>query len=289
VAQAQSSEALKSERCANRLSIAFTGKSAAAAMLSSADPQSQADALVGGVDFQERFSRFMNALNNDDPGTVTIEDATYHLAKYVLVNNKPWKDLYNGKYTATVANNVVTIADDATGLGHFRWTNWLRRYAGNEQAGLKISTAYRLMHNVIGLRLIASTSAPGADVSATGRQAAGCRPCHIDGWFGLDKVSSVLTKRVGTGNNMTFQAPTAGPQNLLGGLTVANDGELVDAMVNSEAFKFNVCRTAFQFLYGRAEATCEGPVFDSCMQAFNGAGTMQSALLAVAKHPSFCQ
>jgi hypothetical protein len=42
---------------------------------------------------------------------------------------------------------------------------WLLRYAGNELAGIKISTGYRIMNNTIGLKLVASTNAPGADIS----------------------------------------------------------------------------------------------------------------------------
>jgi hypothetical protein len=59
--------------------------------------------------------------------------------------------------------------------------------------------------------------------------------------------------------------------------------------VNSTSFQFRACRLAFMYLYGRTEATCEGPIFDKCIAAFKAAGTIQSALQAVATDSSFCQ
>ncbi|MGQ0503910.1 MAG: hypothetical protein ACT4TC_01170, partial [Myxococcaceae bacterium] len=64
---------------------------------------------------------------------------------------------------------------------------------------------------------------------------------------------------------------------------------LVEALVNSKAFEFRACRIAFEFLYGRPEYSCEGPVFDKCMTSFAQAGTSQSAIASVAKDASFCQ
>lgn len=279
----------KAERCATRVAIALTGRAPATALFSSADPQSQVDALLGGADFQERFSRYINASFNDEPGANSQEDSAYHMTKYVLTNNLKWEDMFLGQYKVDSVNSVVGVYADVDGLGYFRSVPWLRRYAGNEEAGIKISTAYRIMQNTIGLKLVPSTNAPGADLTATGRQSAGCRACHFDGWFALDKVASVLTRRVGTGTNMTFGPPPAAPQQILGDLVINDDKELVTALVKSEAFEFRACRIAFEFLYGRPEATCEGPVFDQCMTAFKAAGTIQSAIAAVAKDQSFCQ
>jgi len=80
----------------------------------------------------------------------------------------------------------------------------------------------------------------------------------------------------------------AGPQQLLG-KTVTNDRELITALVNSASFDFRVCRLAFQFLYGRNELSCEGPLFDRCIDAFRAEGTIQAALSTVATDPSYCQ
>lgn len=280
----------RAERCAVRLGVAFTGRSPDAALLGQANPQTQVRELLTSAAFIERFSRFINSQFNDEPGATSAEDAAYHLTKYVLENDKPWTDLFLGPYKVDVVNNAVTVSDDPNGLGYFRSTPWLRRYAGNEEEGVKLSTAYRILNNTTGVKLVASVNVAGTDTSANGREAAGCRGCHYDGWFALDRVASVLTKRVGTGNNMRFEPPTAGPQELLGGAaTIADDKELVTALVNSPNFEFNTCRLAFQFLYGRKELSCEGPIFDRCVDAFRAQKTIQAALATVAEDPSYCQ
>ncbi len=294
-ATAQAQTAGANERCATRLSVAFVGKAPTAAMTSAADPKASVDQMLTSADFIERFSRFINANFNADPGDVPEQDSAYYLTKYVLQNNKPWSEMFLGQYkveraAGAAANAEPQVTVDANGLGYFRSRPWLVRYAGNEEQGIKLSTAYRIMNNTIGLKLVAATQVPGLDLTATGRQAAQCRGCHYDPWFALDKVASVLTKRVGIdAATMTFSPPTAGPQQLLGGITISDDKSLVTALVNSEAFKFRACRIAFEFLYGRAEYTCEGPVFDRCMDAFGSTGLIQSALSAVAKDQSFCQ
>ncbi len=298
-AWAQQIDAAKAERCASRLSIAITGKSATSTLLADPDPQSKVDTLLAGTDFQDRFARFINATFNNDPGAVPAEDAAYYLAKYVLVNNKPWSELFLGQYNVDVASgqaadstNVVVTADP-NGLGYFRSKPWMLRYAGNELQGIKISTGYRMMNNTIGLTLVASTNAPGADVSQNGRQAAGCRACHFDGWFALDLVASVLSRKVTTTSGGTttisFGPPPATPQTVFGGIMVSNDKDVANALVNSTAFQFRACRLAFMYLYGRPEQTCEGPIFDRCMDAFGASGMITDALKAVATDASYCQ
>jgi hypothetical protein len=185
-----------------------------------------------------------------------------------------------------VADAVTPKAD---GLGYFRSAAWMKRYAGNEENGYRISAGYRMLQNMTGLQLTATTNVEGLDLSADGRKASACKGCHYEGWFALDLVSKVLSKRKGTGDAITYLPPTEGPQTILGGKTIANDKELIESLAGSDNFKFNSCRLAFQFLYGRAETTCEGQVFDKCIDAFTATGTMQSALSAIAKDPTFCQ
>lgn len=297
-ASAQTVSAEKTERCATRLSISLLGKSPVGALMSAADPQTQIDAMLSSADFQERFARFVNATFNDDAGATAAEDPAYYLTKYVLTNNLTWDQMFLGGYKVDVAagspaGTQPTVTIDPNGLGYFRSKPWLLRYAGNELAGIKLSTGYRMMNNTIGLKLVASTNSPSADVSATGRSSAGCSACHFDGWFALDKVASVLSRKITTvtgGNTVvTFGPPPASPQQILGGMVIADDKELVTALVKSEAFEFRACRMAFEYLYGRAEMSCEGPVFDRCMTAFKATGTIQSALASVAKDATFCQ
>ena len=290
-AAAQSEELDKRERCAVRMSIALVGRAPDANLLASVDPQAQADAMIDSVDFIERFARFTNTSFNRNPGTVSEEDAPYYVAWEVLSHRKQWRDLFIGAYRVEKnASDAIVVVNDPNGLGYFRSPAWLKRYAGNEASGIKLSTAYRIFNNVIGLKLVPSTNALGADITATGRQAAGCRACHYDGIFALDTAASVLTKRVGTGATMTFAPPTlTGPVTMLGGIQVSDDKSLITALVNSESFNFRTCRMAFQFLYGRGENQCEGPVFDRCMKEFRTQGTLQSAIASVVKDPSFCQ
>src|SRR4051812_45313793 len=74
-AAAQTVDAEKTERCATRLSISLLGKSPVTALFGDANPQSQVDAMLTTGDFQERFSRFVNASFNDNPGATAAEDA----------------------------------------------------------------------------------------------------------------------------------------------------------------------------------------------------------------------
>jgi hypothetical protein len=177
---------------------------------------------------------------------------------------------------------------DATGLGYFRSRPWMIRYAGNEAAGYRIVAGYRMMNNVLGLQLQAAVNTDGVD--AVGRMAPACAGCHYNQTFGLDYVAKILSKRVGEdAATMTFTAPTEGAQPVLGGQLLSGDAQFVNAMVISTDFKFAVCRTAMEFLYARNEFKCDGPVFDKCIADFTTTGTIQSALAAVAKDPSFCQ
>lgn len=280
---------LDTQRCAVKVAVTLTGRSPDAALLASTTPQGQVDALLANTLFVERFSRYVNARFNDEPGATSVEDATYHLAKHVITNRLPWSDMFLGSFRVDTVNNAVSVVTDTNGLGYLRSPAWLRRYAGNEEQGVKLSTAYRMLNNITGVTLTAAVQVPGLDVSANGRRNAACSGCHYDSWFALDKLASVLTKRVGTGDQMRFEAPTAGPQQLLNGQTISDDKGLVTALVNSTEFEFNACRVAFGFVYGRKELACEGPLFDKCVDAFKAQRTMQAAISTIMKDPSFCR
>ena len=289
VAVGQTAES--NERCATRLSATLLGQTPTVALLGSANPQNNVDVMIGTAVFQEKFARFINAKFNGDPGATPAEDASYFLARYVLANNRPWADLFVGQYRvdpgATATADAVVVADPQ-GLGYFRSRAWMVRYAGNELDGYRINTAYRLMNNVLGLKLVAAVNTNG--VNAAGRMQAACAGCHYNQTFGLDYVAKILSRRVGTNaNTMTFAAPNEGPQPVLGGQMLSNDQQFVTTMVNSADFRFNACRTAMEFLYNRSEFKCEGPVFDACMTAFTASRTIQSAVSAIARDPGFCQ
>lgn len=290
LAAAQTTEAR--ERCATRLSSALLGKSPTSTLLAAADPQASVDAMIASADFQERFARYVNSQFNPDPGLTVADDASYWLAKYVLVNNLPWRDLFVGQYrvdppaTGATSPDAVVVADPA-GLGYFRSRTWMVRYAGNELNGIRIVTAYRMLNNVLGVKLQAAVNTDGID--AAGRMSAACSGCHYNPINGLDLIGQILSKRIGTGSGMTFSTTVGAPVSLLGGVTVANDGQFVTALVNSPDFRYRACRLASEFAYARPEYKCEGTTFDGCMAAFASAGTIQSAVAAIAKAPTFCQ
>ncbi len=283
----------KKERCAIRMVIAFRGLSPTPEALSAADPQAGLAPLMSSPEFMEKFARFVNARYNDEPGTTVAEDSAYHLSLYILQNNRPWHELFDGPYDVqrkgNGQNQAAIVAQDPNGLGYFRSEPWLLRYAGNELQGLKLNTAYRILHNVVGLRLTATTNAPGADVSATGRQSAACRSCHYDGWYALDKTAQVLSRVQRDGDAVSFVPPDGQARPLLDGAMIADDRGLVQNLVQSENFAFASCRLAFNFLYARDESSCESAVFDRCMTDFKKTGMIQSALAAIAQDASFCQ
>lgn len=277
------------ERCANRLSIAFLGKTAEGDLMTAPDPKVAIEKFVGSADFVERFSRFINSEFNPSPGKIpmgfqfSLEDAPYYLAKVVLAQGKPWSEMFLGKYDFVQQFSQASVVQDGNGLGYFRSPDWYARYEGNEPEGIKLQTAYRIMNNVVGLKLTAVTASPENDQTATGRQAAPCNQCHYNGWFALDKVASILPRK-GQG----FNAYRGGPREMLGGKQIANDEELVTALVESENFSVNACRLAFKYLYGREDNKCDGPVIDACVDTFKAQKTMQSALTSIAREPAFC-
>ena len=287
----QEAELLK-DRCATRLSISILGKSALPKLLESNDPQSMIDTLLEDRRFIERFSRFINSEFNDEPGQNRLQDAPYFVVRHVLTNKLPYKNIFIGPYNISVpeGNNNVVVQDDPAGLGFFRIKAWMDRYAGNETDGYRLVAAYRMLNNVLGTHMIATTNAPNTDLSATGREAAGCRGCHYDAWFALDKIASVLSKvQRDEDMNITYIDPDNTPKEVLGEFFVKNDKELIETMVNSDEFAFNSCRLSFKFLYGRSENKSEAALFEQCMQSFKSSELIQDALATIAKDKNFCQ
>jgi hypothetical protein len=235
----------------------------------------------------------MNAELNPEPGETPQRDATYYLARHILQNNKPWHELFDGAYDvladASTTPASAMVVDNPDGLGYFRSRPWMLRYAGNEEAGYRLVAAFRIQQNIIGLDVAAVTTAPDVDISANGRKSTACSGCHYDSYFALDKVAKILSRRTGPVDNPTFTDSTEPPQMLLDGQMIANDKELVTALVASTQFKFRTCRLAFQFLYGRSEANCEAPLFDKCIDAFEQTGDVRAALKTIAQDPGYCE
>ena len=278
-----------SERCAIRLSSNLLGKAPTTALFTNAAPLTQVATMVTSPDFIEKFARYANSQMNSLPGEAPAEDASYYMVKHVLTNNLPWKAVFSGQFRveADPANAAqARVVADANGLGYFRSPVWMKRYDGNELAGYRIAAAYRIMQNTVGIKLVAALNTEGVD--ADGRKGAPCNSCHYNNVFALDLAAKVLSRRP-MGTATTYAAPNEGAQVFLGGQTIANDSEFVNALVNSKDFGFAACRLAAGFVYGRSEFKCEGPVFDKCMTEFQTKGTLQSAVTAIASDASFCQ
>lgn len=296
-AGAESNEAelaARNEMCATRLYTAMVGEGAPPDALASTHPQEAFDTLVKDARFQERFAGFVNAQFNAFPGAKPVEDAAYYMTKHVLAENKPWSEMFVGHLDVASknlfnSNSEAVVSEQADGLGYFKSRAWVTRYAGNEPDGVRIVAAYRMMQNTIGLTLVATTNAPDADISAAGRRAPACASCHYDPWFALDKVAMVLGKRVGSGDFMYVDRSAVTTQTILDGIPVSNERELVEALVANEAFDVNACRLAFKYLYGRVEHSCEGTLFDACVDAFKKDKTITTALAVIAKDPTFCE
>ena len=289
-----SADGLKARRCASRLSIAILGSSPAPALLSDAHPESQVDRLFATQDFQERFARFLNSQFNDTPGTAPAEDAAYYLTKYVLENNLPWKELFVGPYTVTGSGmmgggNSAAVRSDNNGLGFFRSPAWVTRYAGNEEKGIRLSAAYRIMQNMVGLKVSAEALPPNANASADGRAVAPCKSCHYDKWYALDLAANILGKVTRINNVVSITPYTGGPSEVLGGMMLRDEKEFVNALANSPDFLVHSCRLVFRYLYGRNENACEATLFDACIDALKSSGSIVSSLGVVAKDSSFCQ
>jgi hypothetical protein len=233
---------------------------------------------------------------NPEPAETPAQDATYFLAKHILTNNRPWHELFDGAYNVqavaatTGSPATAQVVDDANGLGYFRSRPWMVRYAGNEETGLRLSAAFRIQQNIIGLDVGAVTNAPGVDITATGRMATGCKGCHFDSYFALDKVANILSKvDITNTTSVQFLPSTHAPEPILDGRMIANDKELVTALVGSTDHKFRTCRLAFLYLYGRPEANCESALFDACIDAYTQTGDVRAALRSIATDPGFCE
>lgn len=299
-----SDEVLKVRRCWRKLSLTFFGgidkPNWAAVGLYGPDsggfyqdprmyPPDYLEAFLATEQFAERFAGFVNAkwqraFSADPQGNIP-----FYVARHVLQRRAPWRDVFTGALDASVFEGKVTISPKADGLGYFRTKDWLAQHAGNEVDGYKLFTAYRMLQNTIGLKLVPAANNTTGDATAVGRQQPACRGCHYEGPYALDLVARVLTRRDGFGTTMKFVPSTEAPQQVLGGRTIHDDAELVRTLVSSDAFLFNTCRLAFEFVHGRPETTCEAEVFDACVAAFEREGTMQSAIKAIVQRPEFCE
>jgi len=281
-------------RCAQKIHASLTDS--LSGMSPSANPKANVDALLESAEFIEHFALFLNTAFNDDPTEALPEDVVYHLTKHVLEKKKPYADLFTGRYDftfnkpATGLDRVEVVASPQ-GVGYFETRPWKLRYMGNEENGVRLMAAYRILNNMTGLELSAVTIDPNKKNTAAGRRDAPCNVCHYNSWFALDKVASVL----GTVdfapqlNLVKFNPPDGSVKQILGDIPVRNTRELTEAVVKSENFSFQACRLSFRFLTGRNENVCEEKLFDQCMTNFKKTGKIQDALKTYILDANFCQ
>ncbi len=284
-------------RCTRRLVQSLTGLSVNMAGIGTpvVHPiQQNLSAFYQRAEFLERLAQFINSRLSPAPSNSGFagEDAVYWLSKYVIEHNLPWREVFVGKYTVTNPDRArPDVLPDPNGLGIFRTPGWLTRYAGNAPDQLRLSTAYRLLQNTTGLKMVPAANNNVGDVTATGRHRAACAGCHFDGPWPLDKVANVLGKKVKVrrpdGQFEWHSGPPVQPEMIFGQL-IHDDQELVNALVSSTDFRFWTCRLAFEFVTGRPESSCEGEVFDRCIDAFDAHGTLVAAIAAVAESPEVC-
>ena len=273
--------------CSSRLSIVLTGT--VNGRPGATEKEQLIDDLLAEDAFVEHFSRFINASFNDQPGETPEADAPYYLSSHVLKNDLPWNQIFSGPFIVARDGDTTVVRDDPEGLGYFRSPAWRERYAGNEGQGILLSMAYRMLQNVLGLVTKAADVPAEVDASDKGREAAGCRSCHFDSWFSLDRTASVLgTVRDGRNDRKVFDPPSGDVQKVLGAFEAKDDRDLVRIMLESEHYRFNTCSLIFRFLYGRDVVGREGPVFDQCMAEFKASGKIRPAIKTMVSDPSYC-
>lgn len=247
------------------------------------------DEALASATFSNRFAAFINSRFNRTPGSGMGQDAPAYVAAHVLMNKLPWRETFVGRFNLP-DREYPSVEDDPNGIGYFTSPGWLKRYAGNERDGVMLVAANRILQNTIGLSRLAAANntAPGVPNNADGRKAAACASCHFIGPYGLDLVAAVLPrKQVDRDGRVTFSAASGAPSSVLA-TSISSERQLIETLVNSEAFTFWSCRLAFEFVYGREEYSCEAPLFDQCADAFNATGLMQDAVRTLITAPGFC-
>jgi hypothetical protein len=59
-------------------------------------------------------------------------------------------------------------------------------------------------------------------------------------------------------------------------------------MVTSAQFRFNACRNAYLFLYGRNENQSEAATFAGCLSAMEASGKLTDGIAAIVHASDFC-
>jgi len=295
------------EQCIDKIVNGLHGRGPTVQELQSNGKEALLDTLLSDPRFVEKFSRHVNDYFNDSISGANDEaNAPYFLAKKVLADRLPWSDMFQGAWSirseGTAPNNRVVISQDPGALGYFTNTQWNIRYEGGEGEGFQLRKAYRIPHNMVGLRM------PSVDAQGANRKdpASACYGCHFEpkNIYALDLIAQALPKKrflngqpqsgqfVDTVFTKAEDAPDVLLVKDLSGLKTIVSTLLGDNFKND--YNFNVCRMVFQYFYQRSEAdnTLDFKQFDACISAFESATApvqnIRSAIKGMMMTPEFC-
>ena len=247
------------------------------------------DAALKTPNFVNTFAGFANSQFNKVPVAARNGDSGYRVIAHVLGSGLKWREAFVGHFRVP-NKDYSSVEDDPEGVGYFTSEGWLQQYAGNEPDGYLLGAANRILQNTIGYDRVASAnnSAAGLPNNAEGRRAPACTGCHYDGPYALDFIARVLPrKRVSPQGSVTFVPAPPAPQPILN-TSLSTQRELLETLVDSEAFRFASCRLAFKFVFGREEYSCEAELFDRCVDVFTETGMMQDAIKTLVTDKGFC-
>ncbi|MBK7857101.1 MAG: hypothetical protein IPJ65_00495 [Archangiaceae bacterium] len=169
---------------------------------------------------------------------MTEQDSAYYLAWEILQKHRPWKEIFLGPYRVEKnAADTVVVSVDPQGLGYFRSSAWLKRYAGNEPNGVKLSTAYRIFNNTIGPKLVPSTNTPGRRHQLDRPPVAGCRQLPLRQPLRSTSPPACWASASAPAT-MTFSPPDRTKVTLLGGRHGERRPRAGHRAGQSEAFRF---------------------------------------------------
>lgn len=258
--------------------------------LEAANPLTRVDAMLANDAFQDFFARYINAKLNTGPADKPEDEVVFNMVKsYILKRDKDWAELFTAK--VDIVGQNINPKPDA--VGYFESRSWKKRYAGNEEEGLKLRTAYMVTNNIIGLKLDALTVTSSGDSSKKGRADPSnvCISCHFNLPFALDKVALILDRvdRKASDAQNTLFLPPIGPAQVIYGESVANLTELANMLVKRSEFNSNACHMAFTFVFGRDESAHEKQLFSQCMEKFTASKKITTAVKHFVESDIFCQ
>lgn len=258
--------------------------------LKSPFPLAQLPAMLRSNSFRDVFARFVNAKMNTGPSNKLDDNIIYTLVKnHVLRGDKPWHELFNGQVSASGS----IISEDANAIGYFENANWKQRYAGNEEDGYRLRSAYLIINNVIGLNLdaITVTSTGGSARNDRKNPQSVCYSCHYASEFALDKIANILTKvdrEASANGSIVFTPEPEGPNQTLFNTNVSNLSDLVNTLIAQDQFNTQACSLAFEFLFARQEGGTEPALMNQCISQFKQSQKITDAVALFVQSPIFC-